>query len=139
MPRCCECKTEKPASNFHRRGANGYQGMCKPCRKEHDKVRYEQNPVGHAEIRGKRKQELILWAHELKSFKPCTDCGRSYHPVAMQWDHIGDDKVVNVSDAIRRGWSKERVLSEIAKCELVCANCHSVRTYVRRSGEMVII
>lgn len=131
MKICCWCQTEKPFSDFHRRGT-GYQSACKTCRKIQDKNRYASDPESHAAIRVKRKRELAIWAMELKRNKPCTDCNNSYHPVAMQWDHVSDNKKVNVSDMPRNGYSRDRVLEEIAKCELVCANCHSVRTYNRR-------
>jgi hypothetical protein len=51
----------------------------------------------------------------------------------MQWDHLpGTEKAAEVSNLLRR-LCKRRVLEEIAKCELVCANCHAVRTVSRRS------
>lgn len=50
----------------------------------------------------------------------------------MQWDHLpGTLKLGDISSLI--GLPRERVLAELAKCELVCANCHAARTY-RRSG-----
>ena len=50
----------------------------------------------------------------------------------MQWDHLpGMEKLAEVSNLIRR-LCKARVLEEIAKCELVCANCHAIRTVNRR-------
>lgn len=48
----------------------------------------------------------------------------------MQFDHVDDNKIENVSNLARRG-SREEVLAEIAKCELVCANCHADRTHYR--------
>lgn len=75
--------------------------------------------------RERRKAKMT----ELKS-KPCTDCGTSYPYYVMQWDHIGDDKVDDVSTLmLNRGW--QTVLDEVAKCELVCANCHMIRTHDR--------
>jgi hypothetical protein len=66
------------------------------------------------------------------------DCGGSFHPAAMQWDHIGTDKRINISDAVHKGWSRARILTEIAKCELVCSNCHAVRTWTRRQQRDVV-
>lgn len=51
----------------------------------------------------------------------------------MQYDHTGSDKEIDISRAIRAGWSQKRIETEIAKCELVCANCHAVRTFKRRA------
>ena len=51
----------------------------------------------------------------------------------MQWDHLpGEEKIASLGDLSRRH-NRERVLAEIRKCELVCANCHSLRT-LRRLG-----
>lgn len=67
----------------------------------------------------------------MKADRPCADCGRSFHPAAMEWDHLpGQEKIAEVGSLY--GGSRERVLTEIAKCELVCANCHAVRTFERR-------
>lgn len=51
----------------------------------------------------------------------------------MQFDHIGTDKVGNVG-RLKCSNGMEAVLAEIAKCELVCANCHSVRSLKRSIG-----
>jgi len=49
----------------------------------------------------------------------------------MQWDHLpGAHKLGNLSTTLR-GRSREEILEEIAKCELVCANCHAIRTFQR--------
>lgn len=58
------------------------------------------------------------------------DCGGEFHPVCMQFDHRGDDKKYkNISKMTN--YSMERIMEEIAKCDLVCANCHALRTYNR--------
>jgi len=50
----------------------------------------------------------------------------------MQWDHLpGTAKKREVSNMVLRGFRRRTILEEIAKCELVCANCHAVRTFNR--------
>lgn len=67
--------------------------------------------------------------NKIKS-QPCVDCGNRFHPCAMDFDHISDDKTKNVSWLLNnRSWGE--VLKEIEKCELVCSNCHRVRTWNR--------
>lgn len=62
---------------------------------------------------------------------PCMDCGGSYPPCVMDWDHRdGEVKLFNIASLKA---SVEDMLIEIAKCDLVCANCHRVRT-ARRAG-----
>lgn len=67
----------------------------------------------------------------IKEAAPCADCGVSYPSYVMEFDHTGTDKFLNVSDMVGYGW--KRIADEIAKCDLVCSNCHKVRTHIRRN------
>ena len=66
---------------------------------------------------------------------PCTDCGERFPPEAMDFDHVTQRKDANVSDLANA--SAERLLAEVARCELVCANCHRTRTETRRLDALV--
>lgn len=76
----------------------------------------------------RRRNKQFVW--ELKMNNPCKDCGGFFHPAAMDFDHISDDKVKDVSRLVRDS-SLERIKREIEKCDLVCSNCHRIRTYNR--------
>lgn len=80
--------------------------------------------------RDRRKQEGRKILVEAKN-KPCADCGVQYPYYVMQFDHLdGDDKEFNIGGAwLRYGF--QRILDEIAKCDVVCANCHAERTHQR--------
>lgn len=66
-----------------------------------------------------------------KAGRPCADCGLHFHSVAMDFDHRpGEVKLFNISASSSR--TDEEVEREIAKCDLVCANCHRVRTHTRK-------
>lgn len=71
--------------------------------------------------------------HEIKS-KPCTDCGESYPPFVMNLDHVRGEKIGNISKLFKK--SDEIFLAEIAKTELVCANCHRYRSQERVLGKI---
>ncbi len=60
---------------------------------------------------------------------PCMDCGGYFHFSAMDFDHVRGQKAFNVGNA--RSYAKAKILAEIAKCDVVCANCHRIRTYRR--------
>lgn len=65
--------------------------------------------------------------------RPCTDCGVQYPSYVMQFDHLEDHEKEAVISRLRSSTaSLERVIAEIAKCEVVCANCHAERTFGRR-------
>jgi hypothetical protein len=132
--RCSRCKEAKPVSEFHRRG-DRWQSECKPCRKISNAAFYQRTKHKHNGARYARKarvqREFVAWVISLKAGKPCTDCKRVYHPAAMQWDHLpGTEKVASIANLAKHG-NREAVLAEIAKCELVCANCHAIRTWER--------
>ena len=60
--------------------------------------------------------------------KPCADCGLIYPPYVMDFDHIDPTgKTELVSQLVRMNSSK--MIEEMKKCELVCANCHRIRTH----------
>jgi hypothetical protein len=132
MKRCARCGETKSLSEFHRNGArrDGVQTYCRPCRAVIDHDRYER-------IRGTRvrtrawERGRAEWLFGLKNGRPCTDCGRLFAPQVMQWDHLpGVPKLGNISTDFR-GRSRAEILDEIAKCELVCTNCHTIRTFQR--------
>lgn len=63
----------------------------------------------------------------------CMDCGYSDHPAALQFDHKpGTDKADSIGAMVSRGLRWETIESEMSKCEVVCANCHAIRTAARR-------
>jgi formate dehydrogenase assembly factor FdhD len=131
MKICSACRQEKALTEFHRLH-DGYQWVCKECRRRDSRARYKANPERRAENTRQRRRELREWATELKRDQPCVDCHQSFHPAAMHWYHVRDSKEFLISDMTMRGLSRDRILGEIAKCELVCANCSAVRTYERR-------
>ena len=61
---------------------------------------------------------------------PCVDCGND-DVVVLEFDHVNGTKEAEISRAINRAFSIERLTNEIAKCEVVCANCHKRRSYER--------
>jgi hypothetical protein len=64
--------------------------------------------------------------------RPCTDCGGVFPPCVMDFDHVRGVKMFNLSDGYNKPVAKSRI--EIAKCDLVCSNCHRIRTTIRRYG-----
>jgi hypothetical protein len=69
----------------------------------------------------------------IKIASGCVDCGYRAHPAALDFDHLDPStKIAAVSAmvySLRKSWPE--IESEIAKCEVVCANCHRIRTLER--------
>ena len=79
----------------------------------------------------KQKEALARYLKEVKEKNPCMDCKISYPYYMMDFDHVRGKKQANVAELINT-LSKKRIDAEIAKCEVVCSNCHRARTYLRK-------
>ena len=67
--------------------------------------------------------------------QPCVDCGKTYPTAVMDFDHRDPaDKQCCVSRLMARPSSVTRLIREMAKCDLVCSNCHRIRTHGGRSS-----
>lgn len=81
----------------------------------------------------KKRTEWKRWALSILKLNMggCVDCGYNTHAAALDFDHKpGLDKTKDVSRTCLDGWTS--ILYEISKCELVCANCHRIRTFTRK-------
>jgi hypothetical protein len=82
--------------------------------------------------RSKRSARTRRLVDRLKA-RPCADCGVRYPPYVMDFDHVSGTKLKEIA-AMTSRWAWHRIVAEIAKCEVVCANCHRERTHRRRLG-----
>lgn len=70
-----------------------------------------------------------LMVRKIKS-QPCMDCKLSFPYYVMHFDHVRGIKLGNINTLVKVA-SMEKLVAEIAKCEIICANCHAIRTYNR--------
>ena len=135
---CKKCGVEKEVSNFSKqtKSADGYYSWCKECAKEYRYKRYYDNIEESRRKTNKKRAERVIWLRSLKEGIPCKDCGKFYDPSCMDYDHVCDtsEKIKNVSRMVLDNSSKESILEEIKKCELVCLFCHNKRTHDRFSN-----
>jgi hypothetical protein len=133
--RCSMCGEVKPLTEFHRnrRRRDGLQNACKPCNIARNQRWYREHPdvrsrrMDEQERSARRRKHRLVWEYLCEH--PCVDCGET-DPIVLEFDHLRD-KVANISKmaSSKRPWSV--ILEEIAKCEVVCANCHRRRTVAR--------
>ena len=83
-------------------------------------------------VRNKRRMRAArAWMASLKVDIACADCGETFPTYVMHWDHLpGFEKIESISVLVGR-FPRNLVLEELKKCELVCANCHVLRTISR--------
>lgn len=134
MKRCGHCEHWLPLDSFspNRSRRDGLQSFCRECQRAYMRAHYEANrPYYLAKARRSNDKRLASFRQLLRDLKsvPCADCNATFPPYVMDFDHVGDDKLINVSMAVKVG--RRRLLAEVAKCEVVCANCHRQRTQDR--------
>ena len=80
------------------------------------------------------RERIQRYYIDVQKSRSCADCDGRFPPYVMDFDHVRGKKV-SILAKLRSGRaSLARVAAEIEKCELVCSNCHRVRTYLRRKG-----
>lgn len=119
---CYSCRRHLPLEAFSRaviKGVEYRNPRCNTCRA------YRQKTSSKGQVRRRLLAEAK--AH------PCVDCGGRFGPECMDFDHVRGEKEFHVSAAFL--WMRmDRLKEELAKCDLVCANCHRTRSVKRGSG-----
>ncbi|MGI8495482.1 MAG: hypothetical protein ACR2L1_09260 [Pyrinomonadaceae bacterium] len=141
MKICITCQQEKTEICFSRKGSS-LQSSCKIYYANSHRQYYEKNREKYfAKNRlNKNRQRarlrvIILAAKQ----KPCQDCERKYHPWVMEFDHReGTDRIEAVGNLAARGCTDEKLKSEIEKCDVVCTNCHRMRTFNRHQAKAIL-
>lgn len=101
---------------------------CPECRAAHAAYARLRRPGSNEQrAQAERYRARKDWIDSIKLEYGCADCGYSQHAVALDFDHVRGEKVAGVGAMV--SWSCEAILAEIAKCDVVCANCHRVRTH----------
>lgn len=133
---CTRCgPPAQPIDNFaiRSRKKGTRQAMCRRCQNDYGKAHYQTYRTAYL-LKARRwndnqnriNAEFVIG---YLSSHPCVDCGER-DIVLLQLDHLRD-KTADVSALSREGYSLDRIKQEIAKCEVVCANCHLRRTAIR--------
>jgi hypothetical protein len=100
-------------------------------RKAASKRHYEANKQSYLSRNKKYRQSIRLYIQAMKEASPCHDCGTSYPYYVMDFDHLDSQNKENDINFLSNTGRIGAVKREIEKCELVCANCHRIRTHQR--------
>ena len=77
-----------------------------------------------------RREERLEFLRAYKLEHGCIDCGYAENADALEFDHVRGVKVTTVTSLAGASW--DRLLEEVAKCDVRCANCHAIATAERR-------
>lgn len=95
-------------------------------RTSNGKIYYNGYKVNRRELRRKFVEELKCGS--------CSDCQQEFPPCCMDFDHVRGTKRYGIAQAVAQDVSWDTLYEEIAKCDLVCSNCHRIRHALRGNG-----
>ncbi len=133
MITCSSCKETKEESEFNKNKSKR-QTFCRPCDNQKAREYYALNKDKQKKqinaARKLRRKATNEWIRKLKESTPCADCHNLFPWYVMDFDHL-HSKVTAISEMVPLGRPRDAIKEEIAKCEIVCANCHRIRTFTR--------
>lgn len=134
---CGICKKDLPETEEffatrERKGKITFQWQCRECQKDYRKQHYEKNKQKYINKAKINRQKTI---DEFKAFKQTLKCNRC--PENRWWvldfHHIDPLEKDNQVSVLVRKVSKERLMKEIKKCEVLCSNCHRDLHYQQKA------
>ena len=131
---CIRCEREREIEEFNWKDqpSGRRSNICKKCENAYksEKIRTDEDfRRRNIENATKRKLEIKQWWWEevLQNIQ-CETCGES-DPAVLDFAHIDPStKKANVSELITKGYPKKTILEEVAKCKVLCSNCHRRET-----------
>ncbi len=129
--KCAQCAEWKTTVEFHN-SRTGQFTYCRECRRSYDRQYYaERGRAARAARNRERANKARAWMASVKEGMSCRDCNETFPAWVMHWDHLPEfEKAGDVSEMVTSR-TRAAVLEELKKCELVCANCHVMRTVIR--------
>lgn len=111
-----------------------YPSRSKERRDAYNKQYYQENSPYFIEAKHRRIEEIDAFIRQQKVGLSCKHCGNNDVRVLDFHHRDKDGKEVGISHIRARGWGDKRILQEIAKCEVLCANCHRIAHWEERHG-----
>jgi hypothetical protein len=107
--------------------------VCRPCKRIYDREQYAKKTKEQKEHKQElQKQRYIQnrqYMYDYLSTHPCEVCGES-DPVVLEFDHL-DQSTKHTAVGLMADYSLTKIKEEIAKCRVLCANCHKRHTAIQ--------
>ena len=131
LKQCTKCNQDKLETEFNKRSRSRLQSVCRECQHEINKIWYKSNKqkvITRSLERIQRKRIWVVqWLQAYFQDYSCVDCNETDFKV-LQFDHVRGKREFSIPTGLKN-FSMEKVLKEIEKCEVRCANCHTRRHF----------
>lgn len=138
---CTKCKQELPWDSFRWRNktANKKHSQCKECEKAQEKIHYQESAERRAAVRATadwQKENNLRIINEFKS-SGCAKC-RDKRLYVLDCHHLDPNTKTFEVARLSKAASENTVQKELAKCIVLCSNCHREFHYFEREKHITI-
>lgn len=129
---CSKCKQQlgRDLFNLRRSAKDGLQNWCKQCHRNCQNNYYKRDDHYKTRVKLAADKNRLAKRQQLSEIlkSGCVNCGES-DPIVLEFDHIDPaTKFMEVGNMMQSGYAWNKVLEEISKCQILCANCHRRKT-----------
>lgn len=138
--------TERQREVWRRRARAQYKRTNGLYQKRAHRKHYKPHPKGETCLTGKAATELVnslKLSHGKCALHPHYNNGQEYVCTvetlrAFCWDHVDrTQKLATISQMLGSA-TRQQIIDEIAKCQLVCANCHQIKGFENKDHLPVV-
>jgi hypothetical protein len=122
--RCSSCDKDLAKSDFGKNKCryDGLQGKCKLCDRKAKNNLYAKNRDRYKKMVKDSKRRKLEWFEQYRKDKCCSKCTEKRWYV-LDFHHV-NEKVDGISSMVNNNVGIDRIIKEIAKCNILCSNCH---------------
>jgi len=114
-------------------GASAKRTYCKACQAAYSRQWYAANKEQTLLKNKTRSQKILAWLADYKVSSGCVKCGYNEHHCALDFHHNDEStKSFALNEAQRKRYGMAKVKTEVAKCSVLCANCHRIHHHQQK-------
>ncbi|MGC2237095.1 MAG: hypothetical protein WA584_13095 [Pyrinomonadaceae bacterium] len=95
---------------------------------------YQENKAKHITYVRNRDKKIKTWLKEYKATLKCEICEEN-HPACLDFHHINPNEKEFALGRVNKFLSVKLLQKEIAKCQVLCSNCHRKEHYKQKEKE----
>ena len=102
--------------------------------KEYMRQWYQKNKAKHISYVRNRDKKIKQWLKDYKKTLECEECGEN-HPACLDFHHTDPQEKEFAMGRVNKFLSIKLLQDEIAKCRVLCSNCHRKKHWNERNAE----